>query len=309
MPPSVGWPMSRSAPSRTAVLALAGVAVGLLVVGGSSLGFVSVIGGLFTPASSAVDPVVPGTWSGYGVAPSAKSGPILDVVGSWVVPNVTCPAANTTNAANPYGLASEAIGVGLDHYGGLGALKMDGAGVVIACVLGTAVYRAWVQQAPLPAMLLPFVVKPGDNVQANVTLLGWAITDFTTPGGAAGSWTTAVSTKLAHNSAECVVSRTPALGVLPPTFRPVPATVPNALTNPVEFGSLYAKAPSGGPLEGCWYQSILVTGAPGPVLGIGNVAAPLVALTFDLLNPSAANVIAPGPLATGTLLDDSFVVP
>jgi len=302
--------MSSVVPRMALVLAVAGIAVAVLVVSALPLGFAGRLGAMVTPQSTSTDPIVPSSWSGYGVRTKTPNAPIVDVLGSWVVPNVTCPQPNAS-AATPYALASEAIEAGLDHYGGAGALSMDGVGVVIACVLGNSIYRAFVQQAPLPAVLLPIVVKPGDVFEANVTLTKWTILDLTTPGGAAGTWTTSVSIALAHNSAECVVSRTPALGVLPPAFKPVPATIPTALTNPVEFGSLYATpSPAVGPADGCWYSSPLVTGAPGPWMGIGNAPSPpFIGLTFEMVNPNLANAIVPGPLATGILLDDSFVVP
>lgn len=302
--------MSLSARKRQVVFALVGVAVAALMVSTVSTGVAGRLGAMFTPQSTSTDPVLYSSWSGYGVFTKSPNSPIVDVLGSWVVPNVTCPQPNAS-AAYPYALASEAIGVGLDHYGSPANLKMDGVGVVIACALGNAVYRAFVQQAPLAAVLLPFPVKPGDVFEANVTLSKWVITDLTTPGGAAGLWSTSVSVAVVHNSAECVVSRTPALGVLPAVFKPVPATVPTALTNPVEFGSLYATpSPAVGPADGCWYSSPAVTGAPGPWMGIGNAPSPpFLGITFEMLNPNVANVIAPGPLSTGILLDDSFVVP
>lgn len=303
--------MSRFALGRVSVFGIVGVAAGVLVVCGAFTGLAGSIGLAMTPQSMTSDPVIPSSWSGYGVRTTTPNAPIVDVFGSWVVPNVTCPQPNASNAANPYGLASEAIGAGLDHYGVLGNLKMDGAGVVIACILGNPIYRAWVQQAPLAATLLPMTVKPGDIFQTNITLSTWTLADLTTPASLTGSWTTSVSVALAHNSAECVVSRSTALGVLPPAFKPVPATVPTALTNPVDFGSLYAVPPASiGTPAGCWYSSPAVTGAPGGWTGIGTwPSPPFVGLTFEMLNPNPANVIAPGPLASGKLPNDSFIVP
>jgi len=301
--------MSRRMSGRSLVFIAVGVALGALIVASVPMGFATSLGSWFTPKSTGTDPLVPSSWSGYGVRTTTANAPIVDVFGSWVVPNVTCPQPNSS-AANPYSLASEAIGAGLDHYGGAGALSMDGVGVVIACVLGTPIYRTFVQEAPLPATLLPIVVHPGDIFQANVTLTTWTISDLTTPATATGTWAMSVSIAVAHNSAECVVSRTPALVVLPPAFKPVPATIATALTNAVEFGSLYATpSPAVGSAAGCWYSSPRVTGAPGGWVGIGNAPAPFIGLTFEMVNPNVANAIVPGPLMTGTLLDDSFIVP
>ena len=295
---------------RHLVLSIAiGVVTGAVLATATLTGLTAAIGTAVVPATTSSDPVVLSSWSGYGVGTTSANAPIIDILGSFVVPNVTCPQPNAS-ANNPYGVASEAIAVGLDHYGGVAALKLDGAGVVVVCVLGSPVYRAWVQQAPFPAFLLPVVVKPGDSILVNVTLSGWTFTDLTTAGGAAGSWTGSLSIAKAHNTAECVVSRVTALGILPAIFKQLPATVPTALTNPVEFGSAFVVPTPGAASAGCWYTSPSATGAPGAWLGIGNdPSPPFVAFQFDLANPNAATEITPGPLATGVLLDDSFVVP
>jgi len=302
--------MSGSKVLRWLVLGVVGLAVLLMVAPSVPYGIARALGAAVTPATVSGDPLINTNWAGYGVRPSTINTPILDILGSWVVPNVTCP--NVTPAANVYALASEAIGAGLDHWAGGGGLRMDGAGVLIVCVQGRALYFAWDEEAPLPAVVIGgFIPHPGDVFQANVTLSGWSLRDLTTPQAAAGIWTTPLSAKLAHNSAECVVARGTSLGVLPSVFLPVPASVPTKLTNPVEFGSLFATpSPAIGPAAGCWYSAALATGAPGPWVGIGTAPTPpVIGYTFQMLNPNAANLIVPGPLMSGLLPNDSFIVP
>lgn len=301
--------MSRLALRRTPTLVIALAALAAVLAVSTSLGVTGALGTAAVPLTTSSDPTVLSSWSGYGVGTTSPNAPIVDVLGSFIVPNETCPSPNAS--ANANGLASEAIEVALDHFGPAGNLKADGAGVLIICVLGSPVYRAFVQQAPFPAFILPILISPGNVINVNITLTQWTFLDRTTIGGATAKWTAAVPIVKAHNSAECVVSRETALGLLPPQFKPLPATVPTALTNPVEFGSKYAiPSPAVGVGVGCWYSSPEVTGAPGGWMGIGNdPSPPFIALQFDLANPNAANEVTPGPLVTGALLDDSFIVP
>jgi len=252
---------------------------------------VSGVGGaLGAPVSShraGSDPVVGGPWSGYGVRTTAASSPIQAMVGSWIEPGVPCPTV---------GYASEVIETGLDHYG----KRIDGVGSLILCVLGTPVYFTFVDQAPGVATILPLAVHVGDIMAANVSTTYYSLYDVTTATGVSGSWSPVLSLTLAHNSAECVVARGPSLGIVPSLFNHLPTASPTTLSARVIFGSLYTGSP------GCAYQDF----ATGSFNGIGTFPAPYMGYTFKLSNPPPAGTfITPGPLGSGFLPLDSFVVP
>jgi Peptidase A4 family len=255
------------------------------------LGAANHIGGLIAPRPLASDPIVNGPWSGYGVKSTVAAQLITSMLGSWIQPGISCPP--------PPGIASVAIGAGLDHFG----QRLDGVGTLAVCVLGVPSYFAWMDQAPGVAVILGgFAIKPGDTFYANVTTGGWGLADVTTAGIASGSWTAVLPTTIAKNSAECVVMRGTSLGLLPAVFHPLPTLPgnPAMLANPVLFGSQYTSYP------GCTYEDPVTS----TFNGFGTVPPPYVGYTFQLANsPPAGTFIAPTPLTSGTIPLDSFTVP
>jgi len=276
-----------SKPSRVRLVLPIATVTGLVLVLTSAAftGLAGAIGAYVTPHPLSSDPIVGGPWSGYGVRTTSAAVPIDVMDGTWIQPGINCPAV----------YASEVIGAGLDHYGA----RIDGVGTLTLCVLGTPVYFAWVDQAPAAATLLPLAVSPGDRFTASVTTSGYTFTDITTATSLSGVWTGTLSTAVTHNSAECIVTRGPTLGLAPSLFNPLPTSSPTTLQDRVLFGSLYTSVP------GCDYGN----SASGAIYGIGTVPPPYVGYTFKLSNPPpAGSFIQPLPLSSGLMPLDSFVI-
>jgi hypothetical protein len=279
MPTSSRYRLVISTATATAALALCALMV--------FPGLAGALGSYVAPHSMSSDPLVNGPWSGYGVRSTVAAQPITLMAGTWIQPGINCPTV---------GYASEVIAVGLDHYGS----RIDGVGTLVVCVLGSPVYFAWVDQAPAVATILPLAVHVGDRFQANISTTTYTLTDLTTVTSVSAPWTGSLSIALGRNSAECIVTRGPTLGLLAPIFNPLPTSSPTNLTDRVLFGSLYTSA------LGCAYMDF----ATGGFNGLGTLPAPYVGYTFHLNNPPpAGSVIAPLPLTTGSLPLDSFIVP
>ena len=131
-----------------------------------------------------VNPAISYNWSGY----VATGDTFTSVIGSWLVPTLTCTSTNTVSSQ----------WVGIDGYvqGDTGTVEQDGSEA--DCVSGTPTYHAWYEmygdtgnaavnngaQVPLGS---GDTVEPGDRITATVGISGatWSfyITDREEPSG------------------------------------------------------------------------------------------------------------------------------
>jgi hypothetical protein len=112
------------------------------------------------------DSISSANWAGYGVTPLAfgtvKS--FTNVAGTWVQPAVTCATTGPATYA--------AFWVGL---GGLTntSTALEQMGTESNCSPGgTATYDAWYEIIPAPPVPLKLAVRPGDSINAVVTVSG-----------------------------------------------------------------------------------------------------------------------------------------
>jgi hypothetical protein len=134
-----------------------------------------------------------GNWSGYAV--SGHEHTFTDVTGSWTQPAVSCrerPSSSSSFWVGLGGFAPDATGV-------------EQVGTSADCENGEAVYYAWYELAPRPAVLVKLDVKPGDRLAGEVSVTGdrvhlWLI-DVTSGGAYA---TTRQLENPDHSSAEWI---------------------------------------------------------------------------------------------------------
>ena len=82
------------------------------------------------------------SWSGYIL--TAATGSVTDVKGSWLVPEVSCPASGTTESG---------FWVGIDFGDTSTNQTLEQTGTASNCVDGTPVYRAWYEFLPCLSVL------------------------------------------------------------------------------------------------------------------------------------------------------------
>ncbi len=113
------------------------------------------------------DSISSANWAGYGVTPLALGGTVksfTNVAGTWVQPAVTCAATGPATYS--------AFWVGL---GGLAqtSTALEQIGTESNCsALGVASYDAWYEIIPAPPVPLKLAVRPGDAINAIVTVKG-----------------------------------------------------------------------------------------------------------------------------------------
>jgi len=115
-----------------------------------------------------------GNWSGYAV--SGHEHTFTDVTGSWTQPEVDCrshPSSSSSFWVGLGGFAADATGV-------------EQVGTSADCLDGKAVYYAWYELLPAPAVGIKLRVSPGDRLAGEVSVQRKAVTvwliDVTTGG-------------------------------------------------------------------------------------------------------------------------------
>lgn len=145
-------------------------------------------------------------WSGYAV-PSAG---VSDVVGSWVVPAVSCPG----------GTQYSSIWVGID---GFSSNSVEQIGTDSDCRNGSPRYYAWYEMYPDYSHTIPdttLKVKPGDTINARVQFVGGGKFTLTIQDLSSGSFSITLGlpngATAKRNSAEWIVEAPSSFsGVLP----------------------------------------------------------------------------------------------
>ncbi len=100
-------------------------------------------------------------WSGYAIETSLinpRNNAVTDVVGSWVVPTVTCTNTNTYSSA----------WVGIDGYSDN---SVEQTGTEQDCINGLPRYYAWYEMYPKPSYLVNLSINVGDVMKAEVKFL------------------------------------------------------------------------------------------------------------------------------------------
>lgn len=169
-------------------------------------------------------------WSGYAV--TAPKGSVADVMGSWVVPAVTCSSGST---------AYSSFWVGIDGYS---SSTVEQVGTDSDCQGGTPTYYAWYEFYPKPSFqVTSLAVRPGDTVTAEVRYSGGSFTVTMTVNSQSFSKTQRVNSAQ-RSSAEWIAEAPSSGGSILPLadfgtvfFGPDSATV-NGFTGPVgSFGT------------------------------------------------------------------------
>ena len=137
-------------------------------------------------------------WAGYAVP--AREGTVTSVVGSFIVPSLSCSGQNTYVA----------LWAGLDGYNDS---TVEQAGVLGECYHGKAYYYVWYEFYPSPAVFLSnMTAAPGDRVYVNVTYIGGGefkinITIVPVKGKAEESIIEGSEPSALLSSAECILER------------------------------------------------------------------------------------------------------
>jgi hypothetical protein len=116
-------------------------------------------GGAKAEAATAVS----SNWAGYVAAPHSRATAFKKVSGSWIVPQGSCTAGQPDYSAT---------WVGLGGYSPNSA-ALEQTGTELDCSAGgTPLYSAWYELVPSPSKRIHITVKPGDTVNAAVTVSG-----------------------------------------------------------------------------------------------------------------------------------------
>ncbi len=143
-------------------------------------------------------------WAGYAVETSLKnpkSGAVTDVKGSWVVPAVT----GSTNAWS-------SIWVGIDGYS---SNTVEQIGTDQNWINGNASYAAWYEIYPKYPVTIPYTVKPGDRIDAEVQYVGSSFVLTLIDEGNWNCTTTQKCPSAKRSSAEWIAEAPWSSGVLP----------------------------------------------------------------------------------------------
>jgi hypothetical protein len=126
---------------------------------------------LLVPAAtaSAASTATSSNWAGYVITPKTSRTTYKTVSGSWVVPQGAC-------TADTVGYSATWVGIG-GYKSSSKALEQ--LGTEYDCVQGgTAKYTAWYELVPAAAHNVKMTVRPGDTIDAAVTVNGKHVTLF-----------------------------------------------------------------------------------------------------------------------------------
>src|SRR4051794_15010423 len=117
---------------------------------------------LLSAASANAATSISSNWSGYVVAPWTSGTKYKTVSGSWVVPQGDCSS----------GVGHEATWVGIGGYKS-SSQALEQTGTEFDCAAeGTAKYSAWYELVPAAGHDINMAVRPGDTIDAAVTVNG-----------------------------------------------------------------------------------------------------------------------------------------
>ena len=119
------------------------------------------------PAAAAAATTTSSNWAGYAVGPKSKTTRLARVYGSWVVPQGTCTPGSSGYSATWVGL------------GGFkrSSQSLEQAGTEFDCKpSGEPVYSAWYELVPAAGRTINMTVRPGDQIDAAVTVTGTHVT-------------------------------------------------------------------------------------------------------------------------------------
>jgi hypothetical protein len=117
--------------------------------------------GLLSAASAAADSTSSSNWAGYAVHRSGVR--FRTVLGSWTQPHATCTAGRATYSS---------VWVGIGGYS-ISSPALEQIGTELDCTAGGRVVSdAWYELVPAASHTTKLIVKPGDRVQASVTVTG-----------------------------------------------------------------------------------------------------------------------------------------
>jgi hypothetical protein len=122
---------------------------------------------LFAPAANAgAATAVSSNWSGYVVMPKTSSTKFKTVHGTWVVPQGDCSS----------GEGYSATWVGIGGYKS-SSQALEQTGTEFDCSAnGTPTYSAWYELVPSPGHDIKMTIRPGDTMDAAVTVNGSHVT-------------------------------------------------------------------------------------------------------------------------------------
>jgi hypothetical protein len=130
-------------------------------------------------------------WAGYDLTGTGAT----DIVGTWVVPQVSC-SAGENSWSSPW--------IGIDGYA---SATLEQTGIDAYCVKGTATYTAWYEMYPHNSVYLGMAVHPGDTMTGEVSSMGGGTFVLSIQNVTTGDsfQTTQVSKKAQDSSVEWVV--------------------------------------------------------------------------------------------------------
>ena len=134
-------------------------------------------------------------WSGYAAESSLtspKSGFVNKVVGTWVIPNVSCGTTPTYSS----------LWVGIDGYSD-GSVEQ--LGTEQDCSGGAPQYYAWYEMYPKPGYYIPITVKAGDTITASVTYSGGRFILSMQDGSTGASFSKSFKSSAQRSSAEWII--------------------------------------------------------------------------------------------------------
>ena len=106
-------------------------------------------------------------WAGYAVTRTSSAGGFHSVSGSWVVPSGDCSTSSPAYSATWVGLG------GLTEQ----SRALEQTGTEFDCSAdGSASYSAWYELVPAAGRTIPMTVRPGDTIDASVTVRATHVT-------------------------------------------------------------------------------------------------------------------------------------
>jgi hypothetical protein len=117
-------------------------------------------GALVAAGSASAATAVSSNWAGYAVTPTKTTTSLKTVSASWIVPPGTCTAGQ-----NGY----SATWVGLGGYSET-SKALEQIGTEFDCTSGRATYSSWYELVPAGSKDIKMTVKPGDTVDASVSV-------------------------------------------------------------------------------------------------------------------------------------------
>ena len=124
---------------------------------------------LLVPAASAdAATSVSSNWAGYVATPTSSATKFKTVSGTWIVPQGDCSLLTT-------GYSAAWVGIG-GYKSSSHALEQ--IGTEFDCVRGTAKYSAWYELVPDAGHDISMTVRPGDKIDAAVTVKGTRVTVY-----------------------------------------------------------------------------------------------------------------------------------